>query len=131
MKKTALMGAIALALTSSFSIVGASGAAAQTVTVRGGGIVITEAHIAYIRQALALTPAQQPYWEPVETALRALAQSQAQSGGGLVGLAGTAESLRKITAIATPLVRLLHPAQKRNAIVAARAMGFGHLAAAL
>ena len=130
--KTALAGAVALALVSSFSFAGTTSAAAQqTVAVRGGGIALTEAHIAYIRQALALTPHQQPYWQPVEAALRGLVQSQGRSPGGLAGLAGDVSMVRRIASLAMPLVRVLSPAQKRNAIMAARAMGFGNFAAAL
>jgi hypothetical protein len=128
MKKAALVGAVALALVS-FSLAGTGGAAAQTAG--GGRVVVTEAHIAYIKQALQLTPGQQPYWLPVEAALRSLTQSQARSSGGLLSFAGDMDALRRVAATATPLLRMLRPAQKQNAIMAARAMGFSHLVAAL
>ena len=128
MKKAALVGAVALALAVSFSAVGTSGAAAQS---GGGRIVVTEAHIAYIKQALQLTPVQQAYWLPVEAALRNLTQSQALSSGGLLSFAGDVNALRQVAATALPLVRMLRPAQKQNAIMAARAMGFSQLVAAL
>ncbi len=128
MKKAALAGALALALVL-FSVAGTRSAAAQSAG--GGRVVVTEAHIAYIKHALQLTPVQQAYWAPVEAELRNLTQSQARSSGGLLSFADDMTALRRVAATAMPLVRMLRPTQKQNAILAARAMGFGHLAAAL
>jgi hypothetical protein len=102
-------------------------------------IVITESHIARLRAALRLTPAQQPHWVPVEAALSELARQQAR--GEAAGfsykltdrssaVAETAMQLRRLRAIAMPLIMSLDDNQKRDAITFARNMGFQQLVAA-
>lgn len=100
--------------------------------------VITPAHIARLRAALRLTPAQQQHWAPVEAALSDLARQQArgQAAGFTYRLAdtssavaATAAQLRRIKAIAMPLIRTLDDNQKREAIAFARHVGFEQLIA--
>jgi hypothetical protein len=101
--------------------------------------VITESHIARLRATLKLTPSQQSHWAPVEAALSELARQQAN--GEAAGfkqkftdrgsaIAATATQLRRLKAIAMPLINSLDESQKRNAIGFARNFGFQQLVAA-
>jgi hypothetical protein len=139
MHKSVLAGAVALALLGTLSISMNEAQAAGPAVARHG-IVVTDVHIAHIKAALRLTPAQEPYWPAVESALRSvvLPPPPARPAGGLLqeirnnaGLtAQTVAALRRLARIATPLIRTLDATQKRSAVQAARAMGFGHLARA-
>lgn len=100
---------------------------------------VTETHIARLKAVLNLTPHQQPYWGPVESALRALARHQRQeASAGFVqrwsdratSMASTAVQLRRLSVAARPLARSLDDSQKQNAIELVRRMGFEHLVAA-
>ncbi len=102
-------------------------------------VVITESHIARLRTALKLTPAQVPHWAPVEAALNDLARQQAR--GEAAGfshkltdrssaIAATATQLRRLKAVAMPLIQTLDDSQKRDAIAFARNLGFQQLVAA-
>jgi zinc resistance-associated protein len=102
-------------------------------------IIITESHIARLRAALKLTPSQQPHWAPVEAALSELARQQARGeAAGFTykltdrtsAIAATAMQLRRLRAIAMPLITSLDDSQKRDAIAFARNMGFQQLVAA-
>jgi hypothetical protein len=125
-----IFAAVALALAVSF----AGPATAQTARAAG----VTDAHINYIKAVLKLTPAQQNYWPPVEAALRNLGRPQAAATAGMlqkVGQRGAAlvvdmAQIRKLASVASPLIKSLNPTQKKDAVGAAKAMGFGHLAAA-
>ena len=88
---------------------------------------------------MKLTPAQQPHWTPVEAALSELARQQAK--GEAAGfshkytdrssaIAATATQLRRLKAIAMPLIKSLDDSQKRDAITFARNLGFQQLVAA-
>ena len=102
----------------------------------GVDVVITEGHIARLRAALKLTPSQQPHWAPVEAALSQLARQQARGDAGYrladrsSAVAATATQLRRLRAIAMPLIQSLDESQKRDAIAVARHMGFQQLVAA-
>lgn len=98
--------------------------------------IITPSHITRLRATLRLTPAQQAYWAPVEVALSELARQQAR--GEAAGFASrftdrsaiTEAHLRRIKAIAMPLIYSLDDNQKRDAVAFGRAMGLQHLVAA-
>lgn len=101
--------------------------------------VITESHITRLRATLKLTPAQQAYWAPVEVALSQLARQQARGeAAGFIAkytdsssaVALTAMQLRRIKAIAMPLINSLDDNQKRDAIAFGRNMGLQQLVAA-
>ncbi len=101
--------------------------------------VVTEGHIARLRAALRLTPAQLPYWAPVESALNDLARQQARGEAAgssakfsdrSAAIAATATQLRRLKAIAMPLIQTLDDNQKREAIAFARQLGFQQLVAA-
>lgn len=86
-----------------------------------------------------LTPSQQPFWGPVEAALRDLARQQSRdvAGVGFVqrmsdragSMASEAMHLRRLMAVARPLIRVLDDGQKREAMVLARRYGFERLVA--
>lgn len=101
--------------------------------------VVTEGHIARLRAALRLTPAQLPYWAPVESALNELVRQQARGEAAgasakfsdrSAAIAATATQLRRLKAIAMPLIQTLDDNQKREAIAFARQLGFQQLVAA-
>ena len=85
--------------------------------------ILTEGHIARLRAILRLTPVQQPHWLPVEVALSDLARHQARGATA----AATTMHLRRIKAIAMPLIMTLDDNQKREAIAFGRMMGFQQL----
>lgn len=143
MWKGAVVGAIALTMGMSFAAaetLGDQGAQYERGGASQDGPVVKEAHIARLRAALDLTPEQQKYWGPVESALRALARSQAreEASAGLVQrmsdkatrMAGTAMHVKRLVSAARPLIRVLDENQKRSAVSFAQSAGFGHLASA-
>ena len=142
MLKGAIVGALALTMGMSF-------AGAETLSEAGAqyergsasrGPVVKEAHIARLRTVLNLNAEQQKYWGPVESALRALARSQAreEASAGLVArvsekatrMAGTAVHLKRLASAAAPLIKVLEESQKRSAVSFVQSAGFGHLAQA-
>ena len=144
MLKGAIVGALALTMgMSSFAAaetLGEAGAKYEQGGARHSGPVVKEAHIARLRTVLNLTAEQQKYWGPVESALRALARSQAreEASAGLVArvsekatrMAGTAVHLKRLASAATPLIKVLDESQKRSAVSFVQSAGFGHLAQA-
>ena len=97
--------------------------------------VITEGHIARLRAALKLSPAQHKHWVPVEAALNDLARRQARDTSAAFtdrssAVAMTATQLRRLKAVAMPLIQTLDENQKREAIAFARTLGFEQLVAA-
>jgi hypothetical protein len=90
-------------------------------------VVVKEMHITLLKFALNLRPAQQPYWAPVETALHEMAQWQATATSEL-NASGRASSavvlrLKRIAALAVPLIRALDENQKRSMMILARSAG--------
>ena len=81
------------------------------------GIVVTEAHIAILKNVLNLRPDQESYWVPVEAALRDLAQWQATIASQFetveytnarpMGSNAVMARLKRIAAVAVPLIRTL------------------------
>jgi hypothetical protein len=134
MLKGALVGAIVLTLGMT------SLASAETMQVasyeRGSdlGITVKETHIARLKAVLNLTPEQRPYWAPVEAALRALVRGQEASAGGIMQRASAAAvdavKLRRLAAVARPLIKVLDDGQKREAMVLVRNLGFDRVMAA-
>jgi hypothetical protein len=101
--------------------------------------IIKESHITRLKAVLNLSPSQQPFWVPVEAALRDLARQQSRdvAGVGFVqrmsdrasSVASEAMRLRRLMAAARPLIRVLDDEQKREAMVLARHYGFERLVA--
>jgi hypothetical protein len=135
MWKATLAGAVALVAMGFFSVsrdgVGPAQAMAQDV-------VVTEARIARLKNALKLTPAQERYWGPIEARLRAHLSRQATAGeadGGIVQRARArltrwtlnATAVQQLSAAAQPLISSLDEGQKRSGLSAMRAMGVASL----
>jgi hypothetical protein len=138
MRKTVLAGVFAI-VTLGMSPVLTPGLVGQA---HAQGVVITEGHIATLKAALNLTPAQERHWGPVESALRALArQSSAgeddQDGWAqrarrkVASVGSSAAGLRRVMASARPLIRTLDSEQKQQAIALARSLGIHSIASAL
>ncbi len=143
MLKAAIVGALTLTMGISFAAaetLSEAGAQYERGSASHGGPVIKEGHIARLRATLNLTAEQQKYWGPVESALRALARSQAreEASAGLVArmsdkatrMAGTAVHLKRLASAAAPLIKALDENQKRSAVSFVQSAGFGHLAQA-
>lgn len=136
MLKTALAGAM-LAMVSFVSVshdgtslnVGVSSASAAE------NVIITEGHIARLRNALRLTSAQMQHWRPVESALRAMARNRSQQSDGndsgyfqrakakVSGYAVSTANAGRLAAAARPLISILDEEQKKNGLAVIRSMG--------
>ena len=138
MRMTVCAGVIALAALSLLSIVPSaraadmmdSAATAHTATI----------DVARIKSALHLTPAQEPYWAPVEAALRELARRQERDANDglvrrvskrVVQVALNSATVHRLAAAARPLVKTFDEQQMRTAHGLAQEMGFGPVVAAL
>jgi len=97
-------------------------------------------NIARIKSALRLTPSQEPYWAPVEAALRDLSHRQTHSEGeGLVrrishrvvSIALNSATIQRLAIAARPLIGVLDADQMRTAHGLAQEMGLGPVVAAL
>jgi hypothetical protein len=98
-------------------------------------------NIARIKSVLRLTPAQEPYWVPVEAALRDLARHQArtESSDGLVhrishrvvSVVLSSAAVQRLAVAAKPLIAKLDEDQMRAAHGLAQEMGLGPVVAAL
>jgi len=139
MKMTVCAGAVALAMTSLLSNV-APGHAREITANAEMAQSSASINIARIKSALRLTPAQEPYWVPVEAALRDLSHRQAQSeGDGLVrrisqrvvSIALNSATIQKLAAAARPLIGVLDAEQMRTAHGLAQEMGLGPVVATL
>ncbi len=139
MKMTVCAGAVALAMTGLLSNV-APGQAREITANAEMAQFPASINIVRIKSALKLTPAQEPYWAPVEAALRDLSQRQAQSeGDGLVrrishrvvSIALNSAAIQKLAAAARPLIGVLDAEQMRTAHGLAQEMGLGPVVAAL
>jgi hypothetical protein len=96
--------------------------------------------VARIKSALHLTPAQEPYWAPVEAALRELARRQERDANDglvrrvskrVVQVALNSATVHRLAAAARPLVKTFDEQQMRTAHGLAQEMGFGPVVAAL
>jgi hypothetical protein len=96
--------------------------------------------VARIKSALHLTPAQEPYWAPVESALRELARRQDRDANDglvrrvskrVVQVALNSATVHRLVAAARPLAKTLDEQQMRTAHGLAQEMGFGSVVAAL
>lgn len=139
MKMTVCAGVVALAVTGLLSNVASVDAREITANAEMAQSSAS-INIARIKSALKLTPAQEPYWAPVEAALRDLNHRQAQSeGDGLVrrishrvvSIALNSATIQKLAAAARPLIGVLDAEQMRTAHGLAQEMGLGPVVAAL
>ena len=139
MKMTVCAGVIALATMGLLSGVSAThsreiGANAEQ------GQVPAAINIARIKSVLKLTSAQEPYWAPVEAALRDLARQQTQGeADGLmrrishrvVSVVLNSAAVQRLAVAARPLIEKLDAEQMRAAHGLAQEMGLGPVVAAL
>jgi hypothetical protein len=97
-------------------------------------------NIARIKSVLKLTAAQEPYWAPVEAALRDLARHQARmDSDGLVhrishkvvSVVLSSAAVQRLAVAARPLIAKLDDEQMRAAHGLAAEMGLGPVVAAL
>ena len=104
------------------------------------GQVPAAINIPRIKSVLKLTAAQEPYWAPVEAALRDLArkQSQTESAGlvrrisnRIVTVVLNSAAVHRLAAAARPLIGTLDAEQMRAAQGLAQEMGLGPVVAAL
>lgn len=135
MFKTALVGAVALATVSSFSI---SLDGVRIAPASAQEIVVSHSQIARLKSALHLTPDQENLWRPVEATLRALAHQQQQyrvaslsidssfverTQSRISGYALTAASLQRLRSAAQPLIGRLNDEQKSAGMRVLQSMG--------
>ena len=91
---------------------------------------ITEANIARLKSALNLAPHQLAHWGPVEHALRALAKEQSNPAAtNEMAAAGMLSKMRRLAAVAAPLIHSLDDMQRRDAMTMVRRMGYESLVA--
>ena len=140
MRLTVCAGACALAMLALLSN-GSPAAAREMTSVNADqGQPSTSINIARIKSVLKLTPEQEPYWGPVEAALRDIARQQTQpETGGLVhrishrvvSVVLNAAAVQRLAAAARPLLATLDAEQMRAAHGLAQEMGLGPVVAAL
>jgi hypothetical protein len=91
-----------------------------------------DAQIASIRSRLNLTPAQQPYWPPLEATLRAIHWRRSANKTGdhieTKSLDVDGEQLQRLTAAATPLLMKLRGDQKEEVRTLLHLLGMEQLA---
>lgn len=97
---------------------------------------VTEANIAKLKSVLHLTPHQLAHWGPVEQALRALAKEQRGSAAfagdmdaRTAAIAGMLNKMKRLSAAAAPLIQSLDEAQRRDAMMLVRHLGYDSLVA--
>lgn len=137
MWKAALAGLVAL--TFSFS------ACAQDMGARlrsgmPSGIVLTQAHIAYFKTTLNLTPMQQRFWPAIETALHDIARQQMpriasvgatqRNNRRVIAILLTPAAVERLAEAAQPLIRNLDGGQKLEALRLAREIGLASVVSA-
>jgi len=90
-------------------------------------------HITLLKFVLNLRPAQEPFWAPVEAALHDMAQWQAKGSPELNSSdragSAVAHRLRRIAAMAVPLIKALDENQRRSMMMLARSAGLEQLLA--
>ena len=91
---------------------------------------VTEANIARLKSALNLAPHQLAHWGPVEQALRAFAREQRDVAAmDDMAAAGMLSKMRRLAAVAAPLIHSLDDTQRRDAMTLVRRMGYESLVA--
>jgi len=138
MRMNVCAGVIALVALSLLSIVPSARAADMMDSAAPAHTATID--VARIKSALHLTPAQEPYWAPVEAALRELARRQDRDANDglvrrvskrVVQVALNSATVHRLVAAARPLAKTLDEQQMRTAHGLAQEMGFGPVVAAL
>ena len=141
MKITVRAGAVALATIALFLNAPLAQAGDFNSAYGEQGQPAASINIARIKSVLKLTSAQEPYWAPVEAALRDLArqQARAESSDGLVhrishrvvSVVLSSTAVQRLAVAARPLLAKLDEDQMRAAHSLAAEMGLGPVVAAL
>jgi hypothetical protein len=92
--------------------------------------IFNDAQIANLRNRLKLTAAQNPYWPPVEQALRALTwhRGSGKSASKTATIDAGSPAVARLRDAAGPLMKSLREEQKREVQMMARLMGLENLA---
>jgi hypothetical protein len=98
-------------------------------------IVVKAEHISLLKTALNLTPAQEPLWAPVEAALHEMARWQASRSSPFASVESPSSPsegavvmrLRRIAAMAAPLLKVLDENQRNSMMMLARTAGLDAL----
>ena len=140
MKMTVRAGAFALAAIAFLLNVSLVQAGEYSALSAEQGQPSASINIARIKSVLKLTAAQEPYWAPVEAALRDLARQQARTeSDGLVrrishrvvSVVLSSAAVQRLAVAARPLLAKLDEDQMRAAHGLAAEMGLGPVVAAL
>lgn len=145
MKVTLCAGVVALATIGLLSVAPAARADDVVMTTASAPSNPTAGHtasidVARIKSALHLTPAQEPYWAPVEAALRELARRQERDANDgmvrrvskrVVQIALNSATVHRLVAAARPLVKTFDEQQMQTAHGLAQEMGLGPVVAAM
>lgn len=140
MKMTLRAGAFVLAMIGLLPELSIAGASEFTTTDSDVARAAASINIGRIRSALRLTAEQQPYWPPVEAALRDLARRQAQAepagfvkrvSNRVVSIMLDSAAIERLAVAARPLIGVLDDDQRRAAAGLAHEMGLGPVVAAL
>ena len=138
MRMTVCAGVIALVALSLLSIVPSARAADMMDSAAPAHTATID--VARIKSAPHLTPAQEPYWAPVESALRELARRQDRDANDglvrrvskrVVQIALNSATVHRLVAAARPLVKTFDEHQMQTAHGLAQEMGLGPVVAAL
>ena len=141
MRNATRVGAIAVifacvSLAASAGVTTSAFAQEQQAQPSEPAVVVTESHIARLKSALRLTPAQEVHWRALEAELRSVIHRQhTDESTGLVqrvrarisGYVLNAAAARRVATAAQPLIATLDDEQKQNGITAVRAMGVASL----
>jgi len=97
-------------------------------------ILVKEMHISLLKFALNLRPTQEPYWAPIEAALREMARWQAAAASEFDSAsnrsgAAVVMRIKRIAAMAQPLIRVLDDSQRRSLYMLSRSAGLEQLLA--
>jgi len=138
MKKLLCAGVFALA---TIGLLPNGGSQARAMEIAGSQGTQASINISRIKNVLKLTPAQEPYWAPVESALRELARRQnasSESAGFVRRLSNrvvtvvlNSSAVQRLAVAARPLIGTLDAEQMRAAQGLAQEMGLGPVVAAL
>jgi len=145
MKMTLCASVIALATLGLLSVTPAAHADEAMMTTASAPYNPSAPHTASIdieriKSALHLTPAQEPYWVPVEAALRELARRQERDANDglvrriskrVVSIALNSATIHRLATAARPLVKTLDEQQRQTAHGLAQEMGLGAIVAAM
>jgi hypothetical protein len=132
MLKAALAGAFVLVTVGSLSI---SGQGVVPNSAAAQDVVLHQADISRLKNALKLTSAQEVFWRPVEASLNAYARHQYQLAssdnsfsswggeGGFSEYALSAVMLQRVKNAAQPLIRTLSEEQKSAGMAVLQSLG--------